>query len=144
MRNDLEAPGLLKLKKTNLHFFKYVLLATTNLLIYYAIFSCLVYVSGDYVVSASVASILSLIINFMALKNVFFKKTTSGISMLFPRYLAVYFVCYVFNLSLLRICSQFNVNIYVGGLIILPPSALLGYSLVRKFVFTNALNTATR
>ena len=131
-------------KNLDLEFVKYILLATANLLIYYAIFSCAVYVSGDYIVSTSVASALSLIINFMALKNILFKQIAIGIFILFFRYLAAYFVCYVFNLILLKIFIQFNLNIYISGLIVLPPSALLGYLLVKKFVFTNVQNATMR
>lgn len=134
----LEAIWITELKKIlDLEFTKYILLATTNIVIYYAIFSSSVYFSGDYIVSTTLASILSLTINFIALKNVLFKKITRSIYALFFRYLAAYFVCYILNLFLLRLCVQYNLNIYVGGLIILPPSALVGYLLVKHFVFSS-------
>ncbi len=124
-----------------LEFAKYILLAINNLFINYVIFSCAVYVSGDYIVSISVASASSLIINFMTLKNILFKKTIG--SFLFFRYLSAYFVCYIFNLILLKIFIQFNLSIYISGLIALPPSALLGFLLVKKFVFTNSFGSKT-
>ena len=124
-------------KKFDLEFAKYILLSVSNIGIYYVIFSCGVYISANYVLSVTIATLISFTINFIALKNIVFKKISRSNYSLFVRYLTAYFICYLVNLFLLKICSQFDVNIYVSGLLVLFPCALIGYLLTRFFVFTN-------
>ena len=52
-----------------------------------------------------------------------------------PRFLAVYAVIYLVNLLALGVMLHFGIPEWLGGLILLLPSAILSYVLNRQFVF---------
>lgn len=101
----------------------------------YSVFALFTYLNLHYTISTLLATILGILFNFKTTGCIVFK---NGDNKLIFKFLFVYGVTYLLSIAFLRICEYFGfTNMYLNYAILLLPNAMIAYSLMKKFVFTN-------
>lgn len=115
-------------------FCRYIGVGVVNTLFGYSIFSVLIYVSLHYSIALFTATVLGVLFNFKSIGLLVFK---SHNNQLIFRFVLVYVLLYCVNLLFLKAFILLNVNIYLGGALLLPITAVLGFLFNKRFVFNN-------
>ncbi|PUA39894.1 polysaccharide biosynthesis protein GtrA [Paenibacillus elgii] len=98
----------------------------------YSIFALFIFVGLHYTLASLFSTILGILFNFKSTGILVFNSKKNS---LIYKFIAVYGIVYLINVSLLKILSLFITNVYFSGAIILLPLAVLSYILNKKFVF---------
>ena len=124
-------------EKTNFswRFLKFLMVGALNTVFGYSVFALFTYLNLHYTISTLLATILGILFNFKTTGCIVFK---NGDNKLIFKFLFVYGVTYLLSIAILRICEYFGfTNMYLNYAILLLPNAMIAYSLMKKFVFTN-------
>lgn len=124
-------------EKTNFswRFLKFLMVGALNTVFGYSVFALFTYLNLHYTISTLLATILGILFNFKTTGCIVFK---NGDNKLIFKFLFVYGVTYLLSIAFLRICEYFGfTNMYLNYAILLLPNAMIAYSLMKKFVFTN-------
>ncbi|WP_010494530.1 GtrA family protein [Paenibacillus elgii] len=98
----------------------------------YSIFALFIFVGLHYSLASLFSTIIGILFNFKSTGILVFNSKKNS---LIYKFIAVYGIVYLINVSLLKILSLFITNVYFSGAIILLPLAVLSYILNKKFVF---------
>ena len=116
-------------------FLKFLMVGALNTVFGYSVFALFTYLNLHYTISTLLATILGILFNFKTTGCIVFK---NGDNKLIFKFLFVYGVTYLLSIAFLRICEHFGfTNMYLNYAILLLPNAMIAYSLMKKFVFTN-------
>ena len=124
-------------EKTNFswRFLKFLMVGALNTVFGYSVFALFTYLNLHYTISTLLATIHGILFNFKTTGCIVFK---NGDNKLIFKFLFVYGVTYLLSIAFLRICEYFGfTNMYLNYAILLLPNAMIAYSLMKKFVFTN-------
>ena len=103
-----------------------------NTIFSYAVFALLIFWQMHYSLAVLISTVLGVLFNFKTTGKLVFK---SDDNRLIFRFVGVYGVIYLFNLAGLRIYRSFDDNMYLAGLLMIAPSAILSFVLLSRFVF---------
>jgi len=118
-------------------FIKFLFVAGINTAFGYLLYSLTVFILKNPYVSVVVATIIAVIFNFKTYGTLVFKSKDN--SKVF-RFFGVYLVSMLVQMGLLKLLAIMGIsNPYIAGGIILLPSALLSFVLMRVFVFNNKI-----
>lgn len=121
---------LMKLALKN-QFFLFLVVGGINTLVGYGIFSLLIFLGLHYALAAFLSTVIGILFNFKTTGMIVFKSKNNK---LIFRFLAVYGVTYIINVTYLKILIPYC-NVYILGAISILPLALISYFLNKKFVF---------
>jgi len=96
----------------------------------YCVFVAWLWLGSSFALRGAVP--LGILFNFKSTGNLVFR--SKGNRNL-PRFVAVYAIIYLVNTLSLGVMLRFGIHEWLGGLILLVPSAILSYVLNRHFVF---------
>lgn len=113
-------------------FVRFLLVGGLNTAFGYGVFVACLWLGMHYALAGAISTVLGVLFNFKSTGNLVFR--SKGNRNL-PRFLAVYAVIYLVNLLALGVMLHFGIPEWLGGLILLLPSAILSYVLNRQFVF---------
>ena len=113
-------------------FARFVAVGLLNTAFGYGIFALVIYLGFHYVWASLLSTILGILFNFFATGRLVFNNRDNS---RLGRFFCVYGVSFVFGLAGLALLNEMGVDIYIAGLILIPPSAVLTYVLNRLFVF---------
>jgi putative flippase GtrA len=113
-------------------FVRYLIIGVFNIIIGYLFFVLLVYLHIHYMLACTISTIFSIIFNFKTTAIIVFKNNKNH---LFFKYLILWAIVYSFNLFGLYVLNHFFDNSYLSGFLLLFPSALIGFTLNKFFVF---------
>ena len=117
----------------NNYFVKFLLVGVLNTVFGYSIFSMLIYLNIHYTVAVFLSTVLGALFNFKTIGKLVFK---SHDNRLIFRFVFVYLIVYLLNISSLWFFKSLGyTNMYVNGLILVIPLALVSFVLNKKFVF---------
>lgn len=116
-------------------FFKFLVAGILNTAFGYGLFAALLTIGLHYSISLALSTILGILFNFKSFGKIVFKSKGNKN---FIRFLSVYFIGYLVNLSGLALIMKIGISSLFAGAAMVLPSALLTYFLQKKFVFTNA------
>ena len=114
-------------------FIRFLAVGVLNTAFGYGVFVACLWLGMHYALAGAVSTVLGVLFNFKSMGGLVFR--SKGNRNL-PRFLAVYAVIYLVNLLALGVMLHFGIPEWLGGLILLLPSAILSYVLNRQFVFT--------
>ena len=114
-------------------FLRFLLVGGVNTLFGWAAFALLVTLGVHYAFAAALSTIASIVFNFFSTGTLVFRQRDPR---LFPRFLAVYGICWAVLVLVLRAADRAGVDTRLAGLLFAFPQALLAYALQRAFVFT--------
>jgi putative flippase GtrA len=113
-------------------FLLYLVIGGVNTLVGYCLYSCLIFVGLHYAAATVLATIFSVLFNFKSTGRVVFGSDNSRLLL---RFVAVYTIVCLFNVFALRLYGFFDDNMYLAGVLVLFPSALFSFLLLKNFVF---------
>lgn len=114
-------------------FIRFLLVGGMNTAFGYGVFVACLWLGMHYALAGAISMVLGVLFNFKSIGNLVFR--SKGNRKL-PRFLAVYAIIYLVNVLSLGGMLWFGIPEWLGGLILLLPSAILSYVLNRQFVFT--------
>lgn len=117
-------------------FILFILVGMLNTVFGYSLYALLIYLNFHYSAAVFLSTVLGVLFNFKTTGNLVFKSNDNA---LIVRFVAVYVVIYLVNLAGLRIYRIFDDNMYLAGLLMIVPSALLAFVLHSRFVFKGNL-----
>ena len=112
--------------------FLFFLVGGINTLFGYGLYALLLFINLHYALASFLGTVGGVLFNFKTTGTIVFKNRDN--KLLF-RFVSVYFVTYAVNVGCLRIFALYNANMYIAGLALVMPVALLSYTLLKKFVF---------
>lgn len=113
-------------------FFRFLIIGAVNTLFGYSVFALFVFLGLHYAVASLLATIVGVLFNFMTTGRYVFNNRKNS---LIGKFFLIYGIVYGCNVGLLKILDGYSVDMYVAGVLILLPLALLSYVLNKKFVF---------
>lgn len=114
------------------HFLRYLIVGGINTLFGYGAFAGLLYLGLHYALASFIATCAGILFNFNTTGRLVFKNKNSKLLL---KFLLVYALLYLINVSLLKLMVLFSINLYLGSAVTLLPMALLAYLLNKKLVF---------
>lgn len=110
----------------------FLLVGAINTFFGYSCYACFIFLGMSYPIALLCATILSVLFNFKTMGTLVFKNSNN---LLFFKFIAAYLCIYLFNISLVSFLKITHINLYIAGLIAIPPSALLSFILNKGWVF---------
>ena len=113
-------------------FIKFILVGIINTIFGYSLYALLIYLNLHYSVAVLVGTIVGILFNFKTTGKLVFNNNEN---MLLFKFLGVYTVTYILNVSALKIFDTFKFNMYVAGLLLIFPMAAISFTLNSRYVF---------
>lgn len=113
-------------------FLKFIAVGVLNTANGYVLFSTFIYLGLHYTLASLFATILGVLFNFKTYGRFVFK---SGNNKLIFRFIGVYLFTYLLGILCLKAFSLFSISMYVAGLILIIPFAIISFFLNSRFVF---------
>ena len=120
------------IKFKNINFYKYLVIGGINTGFGYGVFALFLFLGWHYSVAVLFATVLGVMFNFQTYGKFVFNNHSQH---LIVKFVLVYVVIYLINVSLLSLVDFFVADLYLSGAIVILPIAYLGYVLNRKFVW---------
>ena len=111
---------------------RFFLVSGINTAFGYGLFAFFLFLSLNYSIALLFSTIIGIIFNFKTIGRVVFKNKNN---LLIIKFFGVYLITFLCNLGCLSIFKFFDVNLYIGGAILVIPIGLFAYALNSKFVF---------
>lgn len=116
----------------NYQFIKFLIVGVLNTLFGYGIYALCLTLGFYYTIAAFLGTVLGILFNFKTTGILVFKNKDNK---LIFKFFGVYCLLYLLNIFLLGIFNYFKFNLYIAGLILIFPMALVSYYLMKNFVF---------
>ena len=113
-------------------FYKYLLIGGVNTVFGYCVFAFLLFFGIHYSLAVLVATILGILFNFQTYGRFVFKNHSWN---LLGRFVFVYTIIYLANITLLLAFDLLVSNLYISGAMATPVIAYLGYILNKRYVW---------
>lgn len=111
----------------------FIIVGLINTLFGYSIFALFIFFNLHYSLAVFLATILGVLFNFKTIGKFVFNSQNNR---LIFRFISVYFIIYILNIfGLWLLKSNGFENMYLNGLILLIPLAIISFSLNKNFVF---------
>lgn len=123
---------LLERIRPSSRFVRFLLVGGLNTAFGYGVFLACLWLGMHYAIAGAIAMGLGVLFNFKSTGNLVFR--SKGNRKL-PHFVGVYAIIYLVNTLSLGVMLRFSIPEWLGGLILLVPSAILSYVLNRHFVF---------
>ena len=113
-------------------FARFIAVGLLNTAFGYGVFAFVIFCGFHYIWASLLSTVLGILFNFFATGRLVFNNHDNS---RLGRFFCVYGVNFVFGLAGLALLNELRVDLYLAGLILIPPSAVLTYLLNRLFVF---------
>lgn len=116
----------------NKQYIRFLIVGGINTIFGYCMFALFIYLNFHYAVAAFLSTTLGILFNFKTTGVIVFKNNDNK---LIINFFLVYGILYIINVGWLKIFNMFAFSNYIAGLILLLPSAVIGFFLNKIFVF---------
>jgi len=116
-------------------FIRFLLVGVLNTVFGYAVFAVFILLDLHYAVAALLSTICGVLFNFKTTGRLVFGSRDNS---LLVRFFGVYAITYVLGVLYLRVSTVYQWNILIAAAVMMPPMAILSYTLNRLFVFVPA------
>jgi len=121
------------IEKLNNKFIRFIFVGILNTIFGYSLFALFIYFNIHYSLAVFLSTLLGVLFNFKTIGNLVFKSNDN--SLIF-RFILVYVLIYLLNITFLWLFKINGLeNMYINGLLLLVPLALISFVLNNKFVF---------
>lgn len=117
-------------------FMRFLFVGALNTLFGYALFSLLIFSGLHYAMAVFFSTVGGTLFNFKTTGKIVFRADKN--SLLF-KFLGVYGVVYLLNVAALKAMAHFGVSMYLAGILLALPMALVSYALNSRLVFRRNL-----
>ena len=123
---------LLNLFNQNKKFILFLCVGLLNTLFGYSIFAFFLWIGVHFTISALISTIAGILFNFTTFGRIVFKNNSYSN---LPKFVFIYALNYFLGVGVLYYCDQLDYNLYFVQAILLMPSAVLRYLLMKYFVY---------
>ena len=117
----------------NNKFIRFLFVGILNTIFGYSLFAIFIFFNMHYSLAVLCSTILGVLFNFKTIGKLVFGSHDN--SLIF-RFVAVYIIIYGLNISFLWLFKYFGFeNMYINGVVLLTPLAVVSFVLNKKFVF---------
>jgi putative flippase GtrA len=120
------------LERANKPFIKFLLVGVINTLFGFSVYSLFITIGFHFTLASLISTIFGMLFNFKTIGVLVFKSKNNT---LIFRFIVVYIIQYLLNVSFLKVMDSFQMNMILSGAIILLPLAVLSFLLNKKYVF---------
>lgn len=120
-------------KLLSYEFIRYGLVAVLNTTFSYSIYSLLIFLDFRYQIASLVSIVLGILFSFVMQGTLVFKVFSVAS---FTRFIGVWSGLYLLNVWLIGEIQKFSLNLYFAGALANLPIVIIGYFLVKHFVFS--------
>lgn len=113
-------------------FVRFLLVGGLNTAFGYGVFVACLWLGMHYALAGAISTVLGVLFNFKSTGSLVFRSKNNR---RLPRFVAVYAVVYLVNVLAVGAMLHVGIPEWLGGLILILPSAILSYVLNRHFVF---------
>ena len=118
--------------KNNRKFILFLFVGGINTLFGYSIFAIFLWLGVHYSVAALLSTIAGILFNFTTFgRLVFDNKSYSNL----PKFILIYVLNYLLGVGLLFLSNRFGYNLYFVQAVLILPTALLRFILMKYFVY---------
>ncbi|NSX01015.1 GtrA family protein [bacterium] len=103
-----------------------------NTLFGYSIFAFFLWIGVHFTISALISTIAGILFNFTTFGRIVFKNNSYSN---LPKFVFIYALNYFLGVGVLYYCDQLDYNLYFVQAILLMPTAVLRYLLMKYFVY---------
>ncbi len=118
-------------------FIKFLSVGVLNTLFGYGIFALFLFLGLHYSLALLFGTVLGVVFNFFTTGRIVFQNNNN---LLIFKFVGVYIIIYFLNLLFLTIFDMNHFNLYIGGLLLLAPMAILSFLLNQTLVFNRRLS----
>ncbi|NOQ29861.1 MAG: GtrA family protein [Helicobacteraceae bacterium] len=111
---------------------KFIIVGMVNTVIYYMLFSSLIYFNFDYRLAVLFATLVGLLFSFKTFSKYVFENNNNK---LLYRFASVYVLLYIVNIALIALLQPSVLNYYLSGLFATICCAILSFVLNKFYVF---------
>ena len=123
---------LLNLFNQNKKFILFLFVGLLNTLFGYSIFAFFLWIGVHFTLSALISTIAGILFNFTTFGRIVFKNNSYSN---LPKFVFIYALNYFLGVGVLYYCDQLDYNLYFVQAILLMPTAVLRYLLMKYFVY---------
>ena len=123
---------LLNLFNQNKKFILFLCVGFLNTLFGYSIFAFFLWIGVHFTISALISTIAGILFNFTTFGRIVFKNNSYSN---LPKFVFIYALNYFLGVGVLYYCDQLDYNLYFVQAILLMPTAVLRYLLMKYFVY---------
>ena len=113
-------------------FVRFLLVGGLNTAFGYGVYAGCLWLGMHYAIAGAISTVLGVLFNFKSTGRLVFRSRNNG---RLPHFVAVYVVTYLFGTLCVGGLLRLGIPAWLGGLILVLPSAILSYVLNRRFVF---------
>ena len=113
-------------------FIRFLLVGGVNTVFSYSLYALLIYMKVHYSLAALLGNIISVLFNFNTTGRLVFRNSSNS---LLIKFAAVYAVTYLLGVSALWVFNSFKFDMYLAGMLLILPMAVISFMLNSKFVF---------
>lgn len=117
---------------TSNKFIKFLLVGGLNTIFGYSAYAFLIFIGLHYTLAVLVGMIFGVFFNFFTTGRLVFKNSKNH---LIFKFFGTSIIIYFLNIGFLRIFDLYKCNMYIAGIILLLPMAIIAFILNKKFVF---------
>ncbi len=111
---------------------RYLLVGILNTSFGYSLYAIFIFIGLHYSIAVLLSTVIGVIFNFKTIGILVFKSKNNA---LIVKFILVYVFTYCLNVVFLRILKELNFDMYVAGILLLVPIALISFLLHNSFVF---------
>lgn len=120
------------IEKLNNKFIRFIFVGILNTIFGYSLFALFIYFNIHYSLAVFLSTLLGVLFNFKTIGNLVFKSNDN--SLIF-RFILVYVILYLCNISLISLSNKILNDYYLSGLIATICCAVISFMLNKKYVF---------
>lgn len=113
----------------------YLLVGILNTVFGYSLFAFFIFLKIHYAVAVLLSTVIGVLFNFKTIGRLVFKSHNNA---LIFRFVFVYVIVYLINVSGLRVFDSYGVDMYLAGFLMLFPATAVSFTMHRWFVFREA------
>ncbi len=122
----------MKLISINSRFIRFIFVGILNTAFGYGVYLLLLNLGLHFATAALISTVFGILFNFRTIGSLVFQSKNNH---LIIRFVCVYGILFLINISAIKVLSLFNISYGVGGGLMLVPMAFVGFLLNKKFVF---------
>ena len=116
----------------NSRFIRFLLVGVLNTIFGYSVFAIFIFTGMHYAVAALLSTICGILFNFKTTGQIVFGSRDNSLLL---RFFGVYAITYVIGVLFLKLSTAFQWNVLIAAAVLMPPMAVVSYTLNRLFVF---------
>ena len=116
----------------NRQFHRFIAVGIINTAVGYALFAFFIYIGLHYTLATLFSTIIGVLFNFHSIGKLVFGR--HDYKLIF-RFFGIYSIIYLLNIAGLSIFDKFSINMYIAGILLMVPMAIISFLLNKNFVF---------